>query len=161
MRLISASPNHYQEITDIYNWAIENTTATFDTEVKSLENFTEFLNSIKKQHLIVIEDEGQVIGWGCLKPFSDRSAYNNTVELSLYIAPENHAQGLGTLLMKKLVLIAIDSDVKSIISKITEESTPSIRLHEKFSFDTVGTMKEVGHKFDRWINVVIMQKTLF
>jgi phosphinothricin acetyltransferase len=160
MKIQNADINHFQAIVDIYNWAIENTTATFDTEIKSLDEYRPFLGSFKKLPLIVVIDEGDVIGWGCLKPYSDRAAYDDTVELSIYINPKNHGKGIGSLLMADLIKRANALNLHTILSRVTMESSPSIKLHERFKFKNIGIMEEVGLKFGRRCDVAFMQLLL-
>lgn len=161
MNIIDASKNHYQEIIDIYNWAISNTTATFDTETKTLNSYSQFLDSLKNYPFIVsLNKDNKVTGWACLKPYSDRKAYDQTVELSVYIEPSSHGKGIGSKLMTSLIDEAYKKNYHTILSRITAESEASIKLHEKFGFFTVGTMKEVGEKFNRRIDVILMQKVL-
>tara|TARA_Y100000385_G_C12732163_1_gene483192 strand:+ start:104 stop:595 length:492 start_codon:yes stop_codon:yes gene_type:complete len=157
MNLIKANETHFPEIITIYNWAIENTSSTFDTELKNVETYGPFLKSLKDHPLIVATDSDNVLGWGCLKPYSDRKAYDETVELSIYISPDHHGKGIGTELMKELLSRAQEYDFHTILSRITSESEASIKLHKKFGFKTVGIMKEVGLKFNRRVDVILMQ----
>jgi len=155
-----AKPSHFQEIVNIYNWAVENTTATFDTEIKDLNNYSSFLESFIKFPLLVYLEGSVVIGWACLKPYSDRSAYDDTVELSIYIHPDHHGKKIGSILMERLLSEAKGLDLHTILSRVTSESIPSVKLHEKFNFFLVGTMREVGFKFNRRVDVHFMQKVL-
>lgn len=158
MNIIDAQELHFSEIISIYNWAIENTSSTFDTELKTVESYGPFLKSLSNHPLIVVVENDVVLGWGCLKPYSDRKAYEETVELSIYISPEHHGKGIGTRLMKQLIIKAEEYGFYTILSRITSESEASIKLHEKFGFFTSGVMKEVGFKFNRRIDVILMQK---
>jgi L-amino acid N-acyltransferase YncA len=161
MKILKANKSHFESIISIYNWAIEKTTATFDTELKTLINYSEFLNSFTILPLLVsVDDSNNVTGWGCLKRYSDRSAYDETVELSIYIDPKHHGNGIGKEMMNELLLKAQDLKLHVIISRITQDSKASIKLHEKFGFEHVGVMREVGLKFDKRINVILMQKIL-
>lgn len=160
MKIISAKHKHYQSIIDIYNWAIKETTSTFDIEIKSLENYSKFLESFTNHPLLVAEKDNEIMGWGCLKPYSDRVAYERTVELSIYIGPKFHGKGIGNQMMKELISEARNRNYHVILSRITSESLASIKLHKKFGFFTIGTMKEVGFKFDRCIDVILMQKII-
>ena len=159
MKILKANKSHFESIISIYNWAIEETTATFDTELKNLSNYSDFLNSFTFHPLLVSTDElDNVTGWGCLKRYSDRSAYDETVELSIYIDPKHHGKGIGNEMMKELIQKAQLLKLHVIISRITQESKSSIKLHEKFGFEYVGVMKEVGFKFGKRIDVILMQK---
>ena len=158
MKIQIAGPEHFKDIISIYNWAILETTSTFDTESKTIENYSSFLNSFNDHPLVVAILNNKTVGWGCLKPYSDRRAYNDTVELSIYIHPNFQGQRVGNKIMQKLIEEAENRNFHTILSRITVESLASIKLHEKFGFFQVGIMKEVGLKFNRRIDVIIMQK---
>jgi phosphinothricin acetyltransferase len=160
MTIITATEHHFESIISIYNWAIINTTATLDEELKTLENYKEFLSSFTRLPLIVSLSEEQVSGWACVKQYSDKSAYDTTVELSVYVDPSFHGQGIATKLMEEVISRAKALGLHSILSRITTESASSIHLHRKFGFSDVGTMNEVGFKFDKFVDVLIMQKIL-
>lgn len=160
MKIIQAKKVHYEQIVKIYNWAITNTTSTFDTDEKSLSDYEDFLNSFVSHPLIVAVEGDEVIGWGCLKPYSQRKAYDDTVELSIYLDPNHHGKGVGTKVMQELINLANKKKYHTILSRVTVESTASIKLHKKFGFFEVGAMKEVGLKFGRRIDVLLMQKLL-
>ena len=158
MTIISAKEHHFKSIISIYNWAVTNTTATLDEELKTLDNYKEFLSSFTRLPLIVSLSGEQVSGWACLKQYSDRSAYNTTVELSVYVDPSFHGQGIATKLMEEVILRAKALGLHSILSRITTETASCIHLHRKFGFTDVGVMTEVGFKFDKYVDVLIMQK---
>lgn len=160
MKIIKANQSHFKDIIEIYNWAIKETTSTFDTELKSLETYGTFLSSFQKHPLLVAIEDEIVLGWGCLKPYSDRSAYDDTVELSVYISPNHHGKGIGNQMMQELLSQAKKYRFHSILSRITSESNASVKLHKKFGFEEVGVMKEVGLKFGRRIDVILMQKII-
>lgn len=158
MNIIRATRKHFKEIISIYNWAIENTSATFDTELKDIKSYSPFLETLTNHPLLVaVDDDEKVLGWGCLKPYSDRRAYDDTVELSIYISPKHHGKGIGNIVMEELLKESQLHKFHTILSRVTSESEASIKLHKKFGFETIGTMKEVGLKFNRRIDVVLMQ----
>ena len=148
-------------ITDIYNEAVQNTTATFDTETKTVEDRLAWYNAHGPRHpVFVIEQDGQVAGWGSLSAWSDRRAYDGTVETTIYIAPTHRGLGLGTKLNNALIETAREIGFHTVIARITAGSVASIRLHERCGFEHVGTMKEVGHKFGQHLDVHVMQLML-
>lgn len=153
-----ARPEDAAQIAAIYNHAVENLTATFDTETKSAENRREWLSGRARQHpVIVAETDGKVVGWGAFIPWSDRSAYITTAEMSVYIRHDRVRQGLGRLLSEELLRIAPEVGLRHIISRICTENTASLAMAESLGFATVGTQHRVGRKFDRWLDVVIME----
>ncbi len=154
----TARPEDAAAIAAIYNHAVLHTTATFDTEPKSAENRLEWLSDRARQHpVIVAEEDGIVLGWGAFSGWSDRCSYAATVEMSVYIDPAHTRQGLGRTLSSELLRLAPVVGVHNILSRICSENTASLAMAERLGFTTVGTMHEVGRKFDRWLDVVVLE----
>lgn len=146
------------QITQLYNWAITQTSATFDTEVKSVDKLISWFHEHKGKHPLFVAKEGnKVLGWGSLSKWSDRKAYDGTAELSIYINPTFHSQGIGKMIMKELIKEAKIQKLITIVSRITSESEKSIGLHKAFNFEMIGTMKSCGVKFGKVLDVHLMQ----
>ena len=161
MPIRPATKEDYPSIIDVYNWAVSETVATFDTEIKSLPTHLSFFQDFEKGYpMHVLTHEEQVIGFALIKAFSDRKAYARTSELAIYIKPGFHRKGYGLALMNSILKAAKDFNQKVILSKIVSETIASLELHKKLGFEEVGTLKQVGYKFDRWLNVTILQKLL-
>jgi L-amino acid N-acyltransferase YncA len=154
-----AQKSDLPKIVDIYNWAIENTTATFDTETKTVEERLEWFEEHDQDFpLIVVKDKNQeVIGWGCLSRWSDRRAYDVTAEVSFYIAPVAHGRGLGSLILQELIRLGKETRKKTLISRVTKESEVSLHLHKKYGFEQMGVMKNCGIKFEKLLDVHFLQ----
>jgi phosphinothricin acetyltransferase len=147
------------EITSIYNWAILNTTATFDNNPKSIDEQIEWFNDHgKKNPIIVAELDKNIIGWASLSKWSGRCAYSDTAEISLYIKKDFIGKGFGKKLMKHIIKRGEAVDLHVLIARITEGNENSIHLHESFGFEHIGIMKEVGKKFGNLLDVYLMQK---
>jgi L-amino acid N-acyltransferase YncA len=154
-----AKPDDITAITDIYNEAILTTDATFDTEIKTIESQKEwFGNHGSRNPVIVAENETKVIGWASLSKWSDRRAYSDTAEISVYVKDGYRGQGAGRQLIERIVQAGEEAGLHTIISKIVAGNDESIHLHEIFGFEHIGVMKEVGIKFGRLLDVVLMQK---
>jgi len=146
-------------ITDIYNEAIEKTVATFDTTPKTIEEQKNwFTNHGPKNPILVAEKEENILGWASLSEWSDRCAYSDTAELSLYIKENYHGQGIGRKLLEAIIQEGKKTGVHAVIARITEGNETSIHLHETVGFFHIGTMKEVGKKFEKRLDVHLMQK---
>jgi len=146
-------------ITEIYNEAIENTTATFDTEMKSVENRMDWFLSHDDNHpVIVAETEDRVIGFASLSRWSERQAYNGTAEVSVYIDRSNRGQGAGKKLLEVLTLEGEKAGLHTLISRITEGNLSSIHIHEQLGYEHIGVMRQVGRKFGKLLDVHMMQK---
>ncbi|QOR65120.1 N-acetyltransferase [Cytobacillus suaedae] len=146
------------EILFIYNEAIERTVATFDTDPRSLEKQRSWFNDHGPSHpIIVAELDGKVIGWASLSRWSDRAAYDGTVELSFYVLELYHGKGIGKALLLALLEQAATLPLHTIISRITEGNEASIHLHKQAGFEYIGVMKQVGKKFGRLLDVHMFQ----
>jgi L-amino acid N-acyltransferase YncA/GrpB-like predicted nucleotidyltransferase (UPF0157 family) len=148
-------------ITDIYNEAILTTTATFDTEPKSLADRHRWFKMHDERHPIFVATmRGAVVGWASLSHWSDRTAYDNTAEASLYVKGGYHGQGLGRALYDALITDAQANRLHTIIARLAGDNRASAALHAAFGFVFVGTLKEVGTKFGRLLDVNLWQKIL-
>ena len=104
--------------------------------------------------------DGQVIGFGSLSPYRDRPAYTTTVEDSVYVRRSQQGLGVGRALLEELVRLATAHGFHSVIARIVGGHEGSIALHRACGFEVVGTEREVGRKFGRWLDVVVMQRLL-
>ncbi|HUF53664.1 MAG TPA: GNAT family N-acetyltransferase [Dehalococcoidia bacterium] len=148
-------------IRDIYNEAVLHTTATFDLEEKSLDERLEWFRDFQPPHcLIVAERASEVLGYACLRQFRTKPAYRFTVENSVYIAPDHQGRGIGTILLRELITLARQGGFHTIIAGIAEGNPASEALHEKFGFTRVAHEREVGYKFERWLDVFWYQLML-
>lgn len=141
---------------DIYNYEVENTTATFDLNKRTIEQWTAWYenHNIGNHPLIVAEVSGVVAGYASLSTYREKEAYKSTVELSVYVATEYRRQGVATALMEEILRLAKEDEVThTVVSVITSENTESVRLHEKFGFTYSGTIHEVGVKFGRYLGI--------
>ena len=149
-------------IRQIYNHYVANSTATFDTDLQTEEQRNQWWEDHVANGLpvLVAEREDRVIGWGSWSFYHTRCAYRQTVEPSLYIAREHLGGRLGRKLMEALIESAEERGYHSAVVLVCSENTASLRLLDEFNFQLVGTLKEVGRKFDRWLDVTIVQKIL-
>jgi phosphinothricin acetyltransferase len=148
-------------ITDIYNDAIANTTATFDTEIKTQEERKDWLqNRTKDFPVIVAIKNNEVVGYAAINHWSPKKGYDLCGEVSFYVKPQFRNQGIGKELLGHLVLLSSNTKLQTIISRITQGNDSSIHLHKINNFDVVGILKKCGNKFGKVIDVTIMQKVL-
>lgn len=148
-------------IAGIYNEAILNTTATFDTEPKSIDERRAWLQARSDRHpVLVAEVDGRVAGFAVLNPWSDRAAYDDTAETGLYVHSEYRDRGIGRALKAALIAEARQLGFHALIARITADSEASLHLNREAGFVEVGTLREVGRKFGRLLDVLIMQKLL-
>ena len=156
-----AQPEDARAIAEIYNEAIHMTSATFDTEPKTEEDRRAWLATHDDRHpVIVAELEGQVVGWGSLTKWSDRPAYAETVESSFYVANVWQGRGIGRAIKSRLIEEARRAGLHTILCRVAEESAASLHVNLSLGFTLVGTMREVGHKFGRRLDVHLLQLML-
>ncbi len=145
-------------ITEIYNFAVLNTTATFDTEPKTIEDRRNWLRNRDMfcHPVLVGELDDTVIGWASLSPWSDKKGYDTTAEASLYIHPDHQRSGHGRQLMEALLSIAAPACLHLIIGRIEVGNTQSLQLSMDFGFQQYGILPEAGFKFGRFLDVAIV-----
>lgn len=150
-----------EAIAAIYNEAVVNSVATFDTEIKTVEERRDWLRAHGGRHpVIVAEADGAVVGWASLSLWSDRRAYDGTAETSFYVLESHQGRGIGRKLLREIVSAGRRGGFHTLAARIAEGSDASIRLHAAEGFVTVGTLREVGRKFDRFLDVHLMQLML-
>lgn len=144
-----------QALMDIYNDAILYTTATFDTEVKDMENRIAWFDEHTGKHIIyVYEMEGGVAGYASLSRYRDRKAFDAVVEISIYIHEDYRGQGIGRSLMQEILAYAEScEEIETVVSLINSENAVSIHLHENFGFTYCGQIRNAGVKFGKKLNL--------
>jgi len=145
-------------ITEIYNEAILNTANTFDTIAKTKdERLAWFQEHMPDYPILVAADGRQLLGFASISPWSPRPAYANTVSLSIYIHKAFRGRGVGKDLLKAMVMSTYDNGYHTIMGSIYAGNEVSLRLFESVGFQIVGLLKEVGYKFDEWLDVYLVQ----
>lgn len=161
MIIREAKLSDLQQMVDIYNWAIENTTATFDLNRQTTDDRMDWFTHHTGTHpLIVSELDGRVAGYCSLSKFRDKEAYAKTVEISVYIDPDYHGKGIGSALIEEIIKRAKQLGHHVIIAGITAGNDVSVKIHEKFGFELCGNMKQVGFKFGKWQDCLFYQLLL-
>ena len=145
-------------ITEIYNQAIINTVATFDTNPKTLEEQKDwFSRHGPKYPILVAQQDGLVVGWASLSMWSDRCAYSDTAEVSLYVKEDHQGKGIGRKLSEAIIQAGQNAGLHTVIARIVEGNETSIHIAESLGFRHIGIMKEVGQKFGKLLDVYLMQ----
>ncbi|MGI8810697.1 MAG: GNAT family N-acetyltransferase [Acidimicrobiales bacterium] len=160
-----------EAIRAIYNREVTGSTVTFDLRPRTLEDQRDWLEAHAGIHPAVVAVAGGgvvgggvvgggVVGFGSLSPYRDRPAYSTTVEDSVYVDAAARGQGAGWLLLAELVRLAGLHGFHSVVGRIVGGHQASIALHRACGFELVGVEREVGRKFGRWLDVVVMQHLL-
>jgi L-amino acid N-acyltransferase YncA len=149
-------------INDIYNYYVDRSTCTYQTEHETLAAreawFAE--HSPDKYPVTVVKHESRVVGWGSLSKFRPRAAYAPTVEASVYIHHEHQRRGLGRMLLVDLIARARVAGFHSLIGGVSADQAASLALQESLGMVRVAHLKEVGFKFGRWLDVIYLQMML-
>lgn len=149
-----AIPEDAQAIVSIYNYYVENTTITFETNPVSAEEMADRIADISgKYPYFVYEEAGKIVGYCYVSSWKKKAAYNKTVESTIYIDKDFQGKGTGRMLMNKLIDELRKKSFHAIIACITIPNPISVKLHEEFGFKQVSEFKEVGYKFEQWIDV--------
>ena len=151
-----------EQVRAIYNHEVMHTTATFDLVPRSLPEQAAWLAARTGAFAAVVavdptDPDGEVVGFGALSPYKERAAYRTSVEDSVYVRRDRNGQGIGSLILGELLDIAAGSGFHAVFARINATGESSIALHRKLGFDVVGVEREVGRKFSRWHDVVLMQ----
>ena len=164
MPLIRPSrPSDLAAVTAIYAQQVLHGTGTFETEPPSLADMTARRDDVLVKQLpyLVVEDAGEIIGFAYCNWFKARLAYRYSAEDSIYLLPEARRRGLGRALLTELAAQAEAAGVRKLIAVIGDSANSgSIGVHRNVGFEQVGVLKSCGWKFDRWLDVVLMEKVL-
>ena len=150
-----------EAIMGIYNVEVEQHLSTFDLVTRTIDDQRAWLaqrSGAFSAVVAIVDDE--VVGFASLSPYTERPAYRTTVEDSVYVSRGHPRLGIGRTLMEHVVGIARDSGFHSMIARIEASGTASRALHEACGFQLVGIEREVGRKFNRWLDVAVMQLLL-
>ncbi|HEX6416895.1 MAG TPA: GNAT family N-acetyltransferase [Acidimicrobiales bacterium] len=150
-----------EAIRQIYNAEVTTSTVTFDIVPRSLDEQRRYLGERSGAHAVIVaEDGGEVAGFGALSPWRTKPAYATSVEDSVYVHRDRQGRGIGKLLLAELVRVATAHGFHAVFARVVGGHEASIRLHRALGFDVVGVEREVGRKFGRWLDVVVMELLL-
>jgi len=150
-------------ITAIYGWNVLNGTGTFELEAPDEAEMARRRDDVLGKGLpwLVAERDGRVVGYAYANQFRPRPAYRYCLEDSIYLAPEAHGQGVGKLLLAELIAQSEARGARQMLAVIGDSANAaSIGVHEALGFEHTGVMKAAGWKFERWLDVIVMQRAL-
>jgi L-amino acid N-acyltransferase YncA len=150
-------------ITRIYAHSVETGTASFELEPPDQAEMTGRMQSLLDGGFpyVVAETRGTVAGYAYAGPYRPRRAYRFSVEDSIYVDPSAHRQGIGRALLARLIEESERRGFRQMIAVIGDSAqTPSIELHRAAGFRMIGNIENVGYKFERWLDTVLMQRVL-
>ena len=150
-----------QAIADIYNYYVKNSIATIEEKTVSSYFFVDAINSLTQKYpWFVYETDGEVLGYAHAGLWKSRTGFRKSAELTVYLKSDVTQKGIGTLLYEKVINEVKKLDIHVIIGGISLPNEASVRLHEKFGFVKTAHFKEVGYKFNKWVDVGYWQLTL-
>nr|WP_113866626.1 GNAT family N-acetyltransferase [Brenneria salicis]NMN92675.1 phosphinothricin acetyltransferase [Brenneria salicis ATCC 15712 = DSM 30166]RBP62490.1 phosphinothricin acetyltransferase [Brenneria salicis ATCC 15712 = DSM 30166]RLM30586.1 GNAT family N-acetyltransferase [Brenneria salicis ATCC 15712 = DSM 30166] len=162
-RVNCTEARHAQQILDIFNEAIINSTALYDYQPRPLASMTTWFAQKKIHNFPVIgyeNQQGELLGFATYGTFRDRPAYKYSVEHSIYIHQDHRGKGLGKRLLQQLIETAQAQEMHTLVAGIDAENRASIVLHETLGFHHAGTIRQAAFKFGRWLDLVFYQLIL-
>ncbi|MDQ6838723.1 MAG: N-acetyltransferase family protein [Actinomycetota bacterium] len=149
-----------EAIRSIYNHEVLNAWVTFDIVERTADEQHRWLDEHSGAHPAVVaaDARGRIAAFGSLSPYRARPAYRTTVEDSVYVHRSARGQGVGQAILVELVNLAGSHGFHAIMARIVDGHEASIKLHRDCGFELVGVERQVGRKFGRWLDVVLMQK---
>jgi phosphinothricin acetyltransferase len=155
----AATKDDLKAIVGIYNWAVNQTFATIDSEPLDSEEAQAWWEMHgKRSKLLVSVDDAGVIGWARLLPWKQRGF--DVVECLVYVDPVHHGQGIGDALLQELTNEARGLGYRTIVASVAKDNRAGLALFSKQGFEIVGTIRNAAHKFDRWMDITLVQKEL-
>ena len=155
----NATENDLPQMLEIYNDIIINTTAVWQYDTHTLEMRQEWFKTKQEQGfpVFVAEENGTIVGFSTYGPFRVWQGYKHTVENSVYVASNQRGKGIGKLLMPPLIQAAKQQGIHAIVAGIDGTNEVSIKLHQQFGFIEVAHFKEVGWKFNKWMDLKFLE----
>jgi phosphinothricin acetyltransferase len=161
VRVRLATIDDAEAIRAIYNLEVLESTVTFDLVPRSLGEQQGWLTARSGAHAVVVAEDGDdVLGFASLSPYKERPAYRTTVEDSVYVRRDQQGRGVGKAMLGELLTLATQHGFHAVMGRIVGGHEASIALHQGAGFSVVGTEREVGRKFGRWLDVVVMERLL-
>ena len=162
MKIRVAKVEDATRLVEIYRPYVEDTAVTFEYEVPTVEVFRQRIAAtLAKYPYIVLENEqGHIVGYAYAGTYKGRTAYDWSVEVTIYLDQENHGHGYGKLLYTALEVYLSKQHVYQLTACITAGNGASEHFHEKLGYRKVAHFAQIGYKFGRWYDVCWMQKTL-
>lgn len=150
------------EILEIINHEIINSTINYEFMPKSLAEQTEWFDQKTKAGfpILVAIIQGKVAGFATYGTFRPKPGYRFTVEHSVYLGEKFRGKGIGTLLLKELIQLAKEAGMHTMVGGIDSSNLGSYQFHERLGFKEVARFREIGNKFDRWLDIIFMQLIL-
>ena len=163
MELRPCTEQQLPEILDLFNDAILNSTSLYDYKIRTLDMMVAWYADKQKGSFPIVgafDENNTLLGFSTYGMFRVRPAYKYSIEHSVYVRADKRGQGLGKILLSEIIKKAEEQDFHIMVGVIDTSNTVSMKLHEQEGFVLTGIMKEVGYKFDKWLDAAFYQLTL-
>ena len=161
MEIRLAKPSDARSLLDIYATYVEKTAITFEYEVPTIEDFAiRIEKTLEKYPYLVAEEDGVILGYAYASTYYARAAYDWAVELSVYVSLDSRGQGVGTKLYDALEYLLDQMGYVHFLACISLPNEASLTLHRKRGYQQVAHFPKIGYKFNRWHDIVWLQKSL-
>lgn len=161
--LRDAEPRDAEAIADIYNDAVRYTTAIWNETTVDAADRRDWMVARQAAGfpvIVAVDADDRVLGYASFGSWRPHDGYRHTVEHSVYVRADRRGEGLGQSLMRALIERARTLGIHVMIAAVDAANTGSVRMHERLGFSSVGTAREVGTKFGRWLDLTFLQLTL-
>ena len=162
VKIRQATENDINNILEIVNYEIINSTVLYDYKEKTFEQQLKWFEKKQTDNMpvIVAENKNGVIGFGTYGIFRPWDAYKFSIEHSIYVNNNSRGIGIGKQLLSALIELAKEQEYHTMIAGVDSSNEASIEFHKKFGFKEIGTFKQVGFKFDKWLDLRFLQLLL-
>lgn len=161
IHIVEMTENYLDQAAAIYNYYVENTTVTFHMERIDANDMREMLFQGDPLYVsFAILDGETLCGYAYMAPYKKREAYRISSEVTIYLKPEYAGKGIGSKVLAYLDKHAVQNGIHSFLAVICAENDTSVKLFGKNGYEKCAHLKEVGMKFGRMLDVVILQKLL-
>ena len=163
--MITLRPAHVADveaITELWNYYIRETAVTFNSIEKTAETVREAILECRKDKraFLIAENRGRLVGFCTYFQFRKGIGYEKTMEHTILAQPDVQGRGIGRGLMQRLFDHAHAEGVRSLWAGVSGDNPGGVAFHESIGFSNIARLPQVGHKFDRWIDLILLQKVL-
>lgn len=154
MEIRNVKPEDAAQVAEVYNYYIQNTHQTFETEPLTAQEMLARINeTTEKYPFLVAEEEGEILGYASASQFRLREAYAYSAEVSIYVRNAAKQKGIGTQLYEKLFDQLAETNIHAMVAGISLPNDASVNFHEKMGFSKVAHFRQIGYKLGRWVDV--------
>jgi L-amino acid N-acyltransferase YncA len=156
MRTMEMTKDHYPEVKRIYLEGIATGQATFQSDAPEWEEWNKA--HLAHSRIISLDDQDHITGWAALTPVSGRCVYAGVAEVSVYVSEKFRGKGIGSILLKELILRSEQNTIWTLQAGIFPENVPSMQLHQNNGFRIIGTREKIGQMNGKWRDTVLLER---